>query len=209
MKNEEVSQMMWKRLVEKMKREDIEGVKPFGFGNQGIWVPKYINPSLRFTKYQEGDHFKPHRDGGFIINDDVRSVFTVIVYLNHLDFTGGDTLLFESKNAIPQPESHSIDENYENRADKLDKSHFNVHSVSPLSGMALVFNHDLLHEASPVSSPPPSTKYILRTDVCFSLFPSFLSLSFLPFLPFLSSPLSAFLPISRCPLLFHCVLEVS
>ena len=150
----------------KMKREDIEGIKPFGFGNQGIWVPKFVNPSIRFTRYQEGEHFKPHRDGGFVINDDLRSVFTVIVYLNSASFSGGETILYESKDAP----SDNFGQEMEDRATNKSKEDFIQHFIHPFTGMAVIFNHDLLHEASPVTSPPPSTKYILRTDVILSSF---------------------------------------
>lgn len=134
-----------------MRREDIEGVKPFGFGNQGIWIPKFVNPQLRFMKYSPGQHFKRHRDGGFVINDDLRSVFTIIIYLNH-SFSGGETHLydFQDMDDIPM-DSEDIE------ARKI--------TILPQTGKLLVFNHDFIHEATPILEQSVNAKYILRTDV--------------------------------------------
>ena len=33
--------------------------------------------SIRFSRYDQGGHFQVHRDGGFVINDNLRSVYTV------------------------------------------------------------------------------------------------------------------------------------
>ena len=174
-KDERISQELWKRLKKNIKREDIEGIKPFGFGNTGIWIPKFVNSSIRFTKYQQDNHFKPHRDGGFVINDDLRSVFTIIVYLND-SFEGGSTVLYESK----EKPGDNFEEG-DNRADKQPRDNFIEHIIAPKTGMALVFNHDLLHEATPITSPPPATKYILRTDVisCSSSLPCLFLISIL------------------------------
>ena len=89
-KDDDFAEMIWERLIPFLQRDDIEGIKPYGFDNQGVWSPKYINPCIRFSKYQPGDHFSTHRDGGFVVNDDLRSVYTLMIYLNS-GYPGGET----------------------------------------------------------------------------------------------------------------------
>ncbi len=56
--------------------------RPFGFGNEGVWKPVGINECIRFTRYSIDGHFKPHRDGSFVWNDEERSIFTVYPLLS-------------------------------------------------------------------------------------------------------------------------------
>jgi hypothetical protein len=51
-----------------------------------------INPCIRFTRYDKGGHFDWHRDGNFVLDDENRSVFTLMIYLSE-DFEGGETLV--------------------------------------------------------------------------------------------------------------------
>ena len=53
----ELSQVLWNRIKYHLTRNDIEDVKPFGFDNEGVWIPFCINPCIRFTKYGKDDHF--------------------------------------------------------------------------------------------------------------------------------------------------------
>lgn len=80
-------------------RDDLYEIKPYGFDNQGIWSPDHVNPCIRFSKYPVGGFFQSHRDGGFVINDDLRSVYTFMIYLNE-DFTGGETEIYESRESV-------------------------------------------------------------------------------------------------------------
>jgi hypothetical protein len=136
---------MWEKLKPMLERDDIDGIRPFGYGTEGIWSPTSINPCIRFTKYEEGEHFSKHRDGGFVANDDFRSIYTLMVYLNDSDsFEGGATNVYHDS-----PEPNTL-----------------VHSISPVTGKAVVFTHDVMHEGTPVVGNS-SIKYILRTDIMF------------------------------------------
>src|SRR5690349_6648426 len=77
---------------------------------------------MRFTKYEEGDFFKPHKDGNFCRNDNERSIFTLQIYLND-KFEGGNTEFY----------------------DTLDKNRKLLCSVKPVTGTAIIFNHDVPH----------------------------------------------------------------
>jgi hypothetical protein len=49
-----------------------------------------VNEVFRVAKTSAGGHFAAHRDSGFLETEDVRSVFTLIVYLNDA-YNGGHT----------------------------------------------------------------------------------------------------------------------
>ena len=76
----------------------------------------------------------PHNDT-VAISDGIRSRLTLVFYLNS-DFTGGATEFPELA----------------------------VGAVTPKIGRALVFQHRVLHSATPVVA---GTKYVLRTDILY------------------------------------------
>lgn len=92
------------------------------------------NERFRCYKYAPGQRFAPHYDGAFVRSERERSLLTLIVYLND-DYAGGATAF------------HDFDE-----------------QVRPRRGMALLFQHLLLHEGCVVTS---GIKYAMRSDVMF------------------------------------------
>lgn len=67
-----------------------------------------------------------HRDGPFVLTDEERSVYTLMVYLNaDTDYTGGDTAF------VDRDETHAAPPVV----------------VRGAKGKALVFEHDMWHEA--------------------------------------------------------------
>ena len=92
------------------------------------------NERFRGYKYARAERFAPHRDGCFVRNADERSELTLMVYLNE-GFRGGTTRFLD----------------------------FEV-DVVPRTGSALLFQHGLLHEGSPVEH---GLKYVLRSDVMY------------------------------------------
>ena len=95
------------------------------------------NERFRCYRYLPGMRFAPHADGPFVRNENERSVYTLIVYFND-DFEGGSTAF------LVDPEV----------------------SITPRTGMALLFQHPIIHEGSLVTS---GTKYVARTDVMYRL----------------------------------------
>lgn len=83
-----------------------------------------LNERLRFYRYRNGQAFRWHRDGAFVRNNNQRSAYTVMVYLND-GFEGGATE-FDLPGGILR--------------------------VVPRAGMALVFEHQLRHQGAPVES---------------------------------------------------------
>jgi prolyl 4-hydroxylase len=93
------------------------------------------NERIRCYRYRPGMRFAMHSDGAFVRNERERSVYTLMVYLKE-EFEGGCTTFFV------QPEV----------------------SIRPRTGMALLFQHPLVHEGSIVIS---GVKYVLRTDLMY------------------------------------------
>src|SRR5215471_18282120 len=92
--------------------------------------PAGVNERFRCYRYAPGQRFAPHYDGAFQRSRRERSELTFMIYLNE-DFTGGHTVFHD----------------------------FDV-DVAPRRGMALLFQHQVLHEGCAVES---GIKYVLRS----------------------------------------------
>ena len=92
------------------------------------------NPRLRLYRYASGQKHGAHWDTVVELADGVKSLLTLVFYLND-GFEGGET-------EFPE----------------LEKN------VVPSKGRALLFQHRILHEATPVRA---GVKYVLRTDVLY------------------------------------------
>lgn len=117
-------------------------MRPYGFDNEGFWAPLGINECIRVVKYSKGGHFEAHKDGTFVLDDDHRSIYTLQIYLSD-DFEGGETIFYDEELKPP----------VEVR-------------VTPVTGTALIFNHDVMHKGDAVTSKSHS-KFIIRTDIMF------------------------------------------
>lgn len=101
-----------------------------------------LNERLRFMKYTKGHFFAPHQDISYTRGSEFgekageTSHITVQIYLND-KFKGGTTRFV-------------CGERY--------------YDVQPRKGSALIFDHDLPHEATPVTR---GQKYSVRTDIMF------------------------------------------
>lgn len=99
------------------------------------WKLVGANERLRCYEYQAGQYFARHMDGAFVRNRDEQSFYTFMVYLNN-EFTGGETRF------LVEPEK----------------------CIVPEVGMALLFQHPIIHEGCEVLS---GTKYVIRTDLMY------------------------------------------
>jgi prolyl 4-hydroxylase len=96
------------------------------------------NERFRCYRYSPGQRFAPHYDGAFARSERECSLLTLMVYLNE-GFTGGATTFHD----------------------------WDVH-VKPRTGMALLFQHRLLHEGCELIE---GVKYVLRSDVMYERSP--------------------------------------
>jgi len=92
------------------------------------------NERLRCYRYGPGQRFAPHFDGAFVRDEHEQSLVSFLVYLND-GFEGGETVFLQ-----------------------------NGETIVPRAGMALLFQHRVLHEGAPVRS---GVKYVLRSDLMY------------------------------------------
>lgn len=121
-----------------------ERAKPFVSQRFGKFAAKGLNERFRIYRYAIGQFFEWHRDGCFERANGERSFFTVLIYLNE-GFAGGET-------------------SFQDLDDFSDRT---VH-IKPQTGLALFFEHPLLHKGEPIMS---GHKYVLRTDVMYEWMP--------------------------------------
>lgn len=107
---------------------------------QKKWTPVGLNERLRIYRYDVGQKFDWHRDGYFERENEERSHFTFMIYLND-DFEGGATSFCDDRLMPDGPIR-----------------------VRPEKGMALLFHHPIMHRGDPVTK---GRKYVLRTDVMY------------------------------------------
>lgn len=106
----------------------------------GRWKLYGLNPRFRLCKYIEGGHFAPHFDGDYERDPNCKSFKTFMVYTNTVN-DGGTTDFIDYKTK----------EVY--------------YEVKPVMGMAIIFNHHLYHQGSPLKS---GVKYIVRSDIMYT-----------------------------------------
>jgi prolyl 4-hydroxylase len=82
-----------------------------------------VNERIRCYEYLPGHRFAPHSDGAFFRNEDERSWYTYIIYLNQ-EFEGGETVF------LVEPEIR----------------------IKPRTGAGLFFQHPIIHEGAVVTS---------------------------------------------------------
>ncbi|GAM18569.1 hypothetical protein SAMD00019534_017440 [Acytostelium subglobosum LB1] len=144
-KSKTLSAILWSRLQRHIRMEELEGIRPYGFDQEGVWIPVELDDCFTFGRYEPGGRFKPHLDATYAESPDRRSIFTMQIYLND-DYEGGKTNFFLPANPL-----------------EVDK-HVLSASVTPKTGMAVLFNHDTLHEGAMVDK---GVKYIMRVDMMF------------------------------------------
>jgi prolyl 4-hydroxylase len=139
---------LFERLAPHLTPAETEGRVPLCFGQGGVWRPAGVNPVLKVMRYRPGGTFADHRDGPWIPREDQASLFTVLVYLTDA-FHGGHTTFYG-----PQ----SFGERLKHFAPMIH--------VTPVTGMAAVFNHDNMHCGTPATGPS-QLKHVLRFEVIF------------------------------------------
>jgi len=156
-----LADVLWQRVLTALKPSDLAtaddptgGVRPVGFGCEGVWRPVGVNPCVRFSRYVGGGHFQPHRDSAFVITDDKRSVLTIMAYLTE-GFEGGETTFYAENRGAPSASPCPGEL---------------LHTIVPARGDGLVFSHAAWHAGEEVTR---GAKMILRTDIIFERAPCY------------------------------------
>lgn len=142
---EDLSKQLWRELKDKFPSTSLSRIKPSGVETSGLpcsgtWIPCKVNEVVRVVRYIPGQYFKPHTDGGHVVHDDCRSIFTVLVFLNE-GYTGGDTKIYTGNYDYPE-----------------------VTFSGDRRGTVVAFPHAMWHEGCTVTS---GEKFVLRTDIMF------------------------------------------
>ena len=114
----------------------------------GRYLPYKLNPCFRVVRYSPGGYFRPHHDGGFIIDPVHLSIKTFMMYLND-GFEGGTTRFFSKH------QKHYVSD--------IDANNI-IFEVKPKRGSCIIFNHALTHDGSELIS---GEKWLLRTEVMY------------------------------------------
>jgi prolyl 4-hydroxylase len=150
--NTKLQKVLYDRILPYMDHEiEVQNKHPTittTFYTSGIWHISGLNDTFRLCKYNPSNYFKRHCDEGFHPNPvSHRSLKTCMLYLNS-DFEGGDTAFYlnDLKNIFNLNDSDLI------------------FSLKPQIGMCLIFNQNILHEGTTVTS---GLKYFIRTDILY------------------------------------------
>ena len=133
----------------------------------GTWHASSLNHDLLFAKYPPFGAFAPHTDGRAIHDFNIRSFYSVIIFLNTISRGCGGGTRFYRGDAVSQLKT-SI--NLEGKQFwTSDPSLMNA-EVDALAGRMLIFHQALVHEGVPPLAP--HCKYIIRSDVMCSRSPA-------------------------------------
>ena len=153
----------------------------------GDWCPAGLNPNILLARYPSGGHFAPHTDGRAILNFNVRSFYSVIVFLNDIPLAsgGGGGTRFYRSDVLKSLELHPTlscesDSDSTGAAEvagaPTGEARGGTHwtggpstrilaEVEARAGRVLLFDQRLVHEG--VVCVPPWCTYIIRSDVMF------------------------------------------
>ena len=108
------------------------------------WIASGLNDHWRLSKYLPGDQFQVHCDASVNIHQNLRSMFTVNIYMND-EFLDGNTRFFQCRDGEI------------------------ISSINPRYGLALIFRQPpdaaYLHDGERVRS---GLKYLFRTDIFYT-----------------------------------------
>ncbi|KAJ3140368.1 hypothetical protein HK100_010161 [Physocladia obscura] len=194
-KDESLSNLLWTRiepiLTAELTKHNFSTI-PLGFGvtageavakrhlntlkpQTSLWTMTGVNDALRISRQGEGiDFFAPHYDAQYCASPSKRSLFSVIVYLTD-EFTGGATkfhfrVVEDSGNAVV---GLTVQEELD-RCGGINGGSFETVQIKPQVGTAVIFSHDILHEAMVITPSSlendhrivePHTRHVLRSDI--------------------------------------------
>jgi hypothetical protein len=133
----------------------LENIEPCGFGTDGDWKINSVNKCFRYNQYiAPSIGFKPHRDATFIENEDIRSILSILIYLND-DFLGGDTVFYDTLNTRNKNDIV---------IDEMKSGYIERFRYKPKKGSVLIFNHNMIHEGTHLLT---GSKCVIRSDIIF------------------------------------------
>ncbi len=160
--SEKLADDIWykiKAFIEKRVFNSYSSTDWWQHGFNPKWKPIGISPLLRFMKYEnEGQHFS-HYDAGYIYeNTNHRTLQSFVLYLTDNN-TGATRFIDDKQSNIP------IDKrNHKDWVRPVEDSEI-IHSVLPIAGNMLIFDHRICHDVSQYIGTDP--RIIIRGDIIF------------------------------------------
>ncbi|KAJ3101245.1 hypothetical protein HDU97_001542 [Phlyctochytrium planicorne] len=174
--DEHTSSIIWDRIqtvVTGVVSDKNIPLTPLGFDvSSGEWKLDGLNEALRLNLYDSASNFfAPHVDAQYCPSGDRRSRFSVVVYLTD-EFDEGETTFYFPKEPLTAEtalkyKGFIIEEEIAARGGIADG--FDAITIKPKKGKAVIFSHNVIHEAkslkpSPLSAINPK-RVVLRTDI--------------------------------------------
>ena len=165
--DERFSRLLWfriKGLIEKTFTSDGLTVR-LASSTNGFWEPLKINECMRVCEYPPTSiGFKPHYDIQYNESETIKSMLSVVIYLND-DFEGGETIFYEPVDDVahPLPGGLTVREEIELNQG-IDR--YNSTKIKPVSGHCVIFDHSIMHSGAEIKN---GTKYIIRTDIIYTV----------------------------------------
>ena len=129
----------------------------------GAWEAVAVNYDCLFAKYPSGGAFAPHTDGRAIHSFNVRSFYSIIVFLNDVPEGSGGGTRFYAPSAVQNLRRADGSQRWTSDASLA------VGEVASVAGRMLIFDQSLVHEGVPPQAP--HLKYIIRSDVMYERTP--------------------------------------
>jgi hypothetical protein len=122
---------------------------------------------MRINKYNEGEYFAPHKDAQYAPSGDERSLFSLLIYLTD-DYEKGETKFYFPK-ILPKTNIKGLTIKEEIETYGGLENGYKCVIIKPKKGYAILFTHNLLHEAMPPeiknNNLQITQRLVLRTDV--------------------------------------------
>lgn len=126
-----------------------------------------VNSAMRLNKYNQGEYFSPHKYGQYAPSGDQWSLFSLIIYLTD-NYEKGETKFYFPK-ILPKSDIKGLTIKEEiNAYGGLDNGYECI-TIKPRKGYALLFTHNLIHEAVPPEIQNhldlSTQRIVLRSDI--------------------------------------------
>lgn len=169
MEYSQFSDMIWKRISHLFNETfvdvgDDQTDKNWERELPGKWFPHGLNINTLFAFYPPSGSFAPHTDGRVVYDFNIRSFYSIIIYLKTIPPGHGGRTLFYNKNAVDELKRHEIPKT-ENKFYWTADKNLKFDQVEAVEGRMLIFHQSLVHEGEPVLYP--YEKIIIRSDLMF------------------------------------------
>lgn len=157
----ELAEVIWNRIKESLPKVRVmKEDSPTDWGGYKEWEPIGINPLFRFIRYTDKGFLVPHYDWSYVQDENVRSLSTLVIYLEGTGTGGATRFLRDEQVNIPLKDWDLSDWTVEASEDLVLKK---VHGHP---GEAILFDHWVLHDSERIFG---GQKTIIRTDVMYRM----------------------------------------